>query len=282
MMKQQYLLLFFCMLFLQTAFAQSTNTVAKPKQKIYTADDLVFKVGERLTLVANYRWGIINTDVGEATMLVERESFRDTQYFNVRAYATTYKFWDNFFKVRDVYEGRFDVHTLRPLYFHRDIYEGDYKMVNTIYFNNDDYTIKASAKRENYPRRDTVLQGKPTTYDFISLFYNSRNIDFSSLTEGKTYPFSFVIDDEMFDLYYRFICKEEKNISGLGRFRCLKFAAKLVAGEVFKGDSEITIWITDDENRIPLLFESPVRVGKVSARLSKYSNLKYPLTSKIK
>ncbi|MCL2097446.1 MAG: DUF3108 domain-containing protein [Bacteroidales bacterium] len=281
-MKRQYILLLCCMLFRQTAFAQPTTTVDAPKLKTYTADDLVFKTGERLTLVANYRWGIINSDVGEATMLVEQESFRDTSYFVARAYATTYKFWDNFFKVRDVYEGRFDMHTLRPLYFYRDIHEGDYKMVNTIYFNNDNYTIKASAKREKYPRRDTVLQGTAATFDFISLFYNSRNIDFSTLSVGKTYPFSFVVDDEMFDLYYRFIGREEKNISGLGRFRCLKFAAKLVAGEVFKGDSEVTIWITDDENRIPLLFESPVRVGTVSARLSKYANLKYPLTSKIK
>ena len=281
-MKRQSLLLLFCVLFLQTAFSQSTTTPANPKQRIYTADDLVFKVGERLTLVANYRWGIISTDVGEATMLVEQESFRDTQYFNVRAYANTYKFWDNFFQVRDVYEGRFDIHTLRPLYFYRDIHEGDYRMINTMYFNNDNHTIKATVKRDKHPKKDTVLQGTPLTYDFISLFYNSRNIDFSSLAVGKTYPFSFVIDDEMFNLYYRFIGKEEKNISGLGRFRCLKFAAKLVAGEVFTGDSEVIIWITDDQNRVPLFLESPVKVGTVSARLSKYANLKYPLTSKIK
>jgi hypothetical protein len=281
-MKRQFILLLFKIFLSSTIFAQSTTKVDNSKLKVYTDDNLVFKVGERLTLVANYRWGIINADVGEATMLVEQESFRDTQYFVVRAYATTYKFWDNFFRVRDVYEGRFDTHTLRPLYFYRDIHEGDYKMLNTMHFNNDDNTIRITVQRDKRPKKDTVLQGTPITYDFISLFYNSRNIDFSSLTEGKTYPFSFVIDDEMFDLYYRFIGRAEKNISGLGRFRCLKFAAKLVAGEVFKGDSEITIWITDDENHVPLLFESPIRVGTVSARLSKYSNLKYPLTSKIK
>ena len=277
---KQYIFLFCCIFFLKTVSAQQTTVADKPK--IYTNDELVFKAGERLTLVANYRWGIINADVGEATMLIEQESFRDTQYFAVRVFATTYKFWDNFFRVRDIYEARFDAHTLRPLYFHRDIHEDDYKLWNTMYFNNDDYTIKSSSKRNTRPQKDTVLQGTATTCDLISLFFNSRQLDFSSLAVGKTYPFSFVIDDEIFNLYYRFIGREEKTISGLGRFRCLKFAAKLIAGEVFTGENELILWITDDENRMPLLLQSPVKIGTVSLRLSKYGNLKYPLTSKIK
>lgn len=277
-MKQQYLLLLLCLSFPGIVLAQS-KIVVKPK--IYTPEELVFQSGERLTLVANYRWGLISADVGEASMSIEAESFRDTHYFYVRAFATTYKFWDKFFQVRDVYEGHFDSRTLQPLYFHRNINEEGYKLLNTLWFNNENYTIKSSIKRNSSPRKDTVLQGNLSTFDLISLFFNSRNLDFSSLEPGKIYPFSFVIDDELYNLSYRFICREEKSISGLGRFRCLKFAARLVAGEVFTGENELNIWISDDANRIPLLIQSPVKVGTISARLSKYANLKYPLTSKI-
>ncbi|MDR0295436.1 MAG: DUF3108 domain-containing protein [Prevotellaceae bacterium] len=264
------------------AFTQSAATVANTEVKTYTADELAFKAGERLTLVANYKWGIISADVGEATMSLEKESFRDTNYYVARIFVTTYKFWDNFFRIRNIYEGRFDTRTLRPYYFHCDISEDDYRRLNTIYFDDRNYTIKASVKQNKKAKKDTVLQGTATTYDLISLFFNLQNLDFSDLKEGKIYPFSFVIDDEIFNLYYRFIGREEKNISGLGRFRCLKFAAKVVAGEVFTGDSDLVLWITDDENRIPLLMQSPIKVGTVSARLSKYANLKYPLASKIK
>jgi len=281
-MKRQYIFLLCCALLSQTVFAQSAATPTESAVKIYTDEELVFKAGERLTLVANYKWGIISADVGEATMAVEKESFRDTNYFAARIFVTTYKFWDNFFRIRNIYEGRFDTRTLRPYYFHCDISEDDYRRLNTIYFDDRDYTIKASVKQNKRPKKDTVLQGTPTTYDLISLFFNSRNLDFSDLTAGKIYPFSFVIDDEMFNLYYRFIGREEKNISGLGRFRCLKFAAKVVAGDVFTGESELMLWVTDDANRIPLLLQSPIKVGTVSARLSKFANLKYPLTSKIK
>ena len=43
---------------------------------------------------------------------------------------------------------------------------------------------------------------------------------------------------------------------GLGVFRTLKFAAKVVAGEVFTGEQEMIIWVSDDMNRVPLLFDS--------------------------
>ena len=61
----------------------------------------------------------------------------------------------------------------------------------------------------------------------------------------------------------------------------LKFAAKVVAGEVFKGEEEMIIWVSDDYNKVPLYFESPIIVGKVSGRLKRYSGLKYPLSSKL-
>lgn len=68
----------------------------------------------------------------------------------------------------------------------------------------------------------------------------------------------------------------------MGQFRTLKFAARVVAGEVFSGKEELTIWVTDDRNRVPLMFETPIKVGSVVGRLSTFKNLKHPLTSKIR
>jgi len=262
------------------AFAQE-QTECMPIREL-ESDDLAFQEGERLTIVANYKWGIINTDVGEATMMLTKETFRDTTYFYSRAYAKTYKFYDKFFTVRDVYEGRFLTKNLRPIYFHRDINEGGYLMKNTFVFNQNDYTINASVQRKTNPPKDTVLQGTACTFDFISLFYNSRNLDFDNFTEGQIIPISFVVDGEIYNISYRYEGIENKKVSGLGTFRCVKIAAKPVAGEVFDGKNELHIWITDDKNRIPVLIETPIVVGRVSARISKYENLKWPLTSKIK
>ncbi|MDR1681378.1 MAG: DUF3108 domain-containing protein [Prevotellaceae bacterium] len=267
---------------LLSAFAATAQNDTCAPARDLRPEELAFAGGEQLTIVANYKWGLINTDVGEATISLSEERFRDTTYFYARAYAKTYKFYDNFFTVRDVYEARFLVRNLRPIYFHRHINEGGYQMKNTFTFNDADYTINASVQRKTNPAKDTVIQGKACTFDVISLIYNFRHLDFANLDPNRTVPISFAVDAGVYDIYYRYIGRETKKISGLGTFNCIKIAAKPVAGDVFDGKNEIHIWISDDENHVPLLIETPIIVGRVSARLSRYSGLKYPLTSRVR
>ena len=63
--------------------------------------------------------------------------------------------------------------------------------------------------------------------------------------------------------------------------RLNRFAAKAETGESFDDGSEFFIWISDDRNKIPIFFESPIRVGSVRAYISSYEGLRYPLESKV-
>ena len=54
-----------------------------------------------------------------------------------------------------------------------------------------------------------------------------------------------------------------------------------IAGNVFKEDSKMTVWVSDDQNRIPVLIESPVSVGSVKVVLKSYKGLKYDFTAKV-
>ena len=68
-----------------------------------------------------------------------------------------------------------------------------------------------------------------------------------------------------------------KKIKGLGRYDALVISPELITGDVFPEGSEMKVYASDDENRIPLLIESPVSVGSVKAILKSYSGLKYDL-----
>jgi hypothetical protein len=54
----------------------------------------------------------------------------------------------------------------------------------------------------------------------------------------------------------RVFWEETKNVSGLGRVKCLKFGFEVVAGDVFSGDSDCSA-DSDDDNRIPGYFSAP-------------------------
>ena len=68
----------------------------------------------------------------------------------------------------------------------------------------------------------------------------------------------------------------------MGKFICLKFQPQLVAGTIFKEDANMTIYVTDDKNKIPLVIESEVLVGSIKASIRDWSGIRNKLTSKIK
>lgn len=122
----------------------------------------------------------------------------------------------------------------------------------------------------------------PCTFDLPTLFYFARNMDFDVIQPGKRYPMTFAIDDEVFNVYFILYGRETIKVKGLGTVKTIKFAAKLLEGEVFKGEADMMIWVTDDDNRLPVYFEAPLLVGVAKGRMSSYENLKYPFTSLIK
>ncbi len=242
--------------------------------------DLPYVPEESLTYVVNYKWGAINTDVGEA---VTSLSYIDSLgLFHSVIKGRTYKFYDIIFKVREHFESKFFDTPFRPHYFYRDTREGKYRIKNTFHFEKDTNLVHATIQKYDREPKDTLLVGTGETFDIPALFYKVRTMDFDSVSIGVKQPISFAIDDDVYNFYFILIGKEVKKVRGLGTFNTLKFAVRLVAGSVFTGEDDMFIWVTDDENKVPLLFESPIIVGRVQGRLSEYSNLKGPLTSKIK
>jgi hypothetical protein len=67
-----------------------------------------------------------------------------------------------------------------------------------------------------------------------------------------------------------------------GRFRSIKIKPLLVKGTMFEGGEKMTVWVSDDPNRLILRIESPITVGSVKVDMMKYKNLRHPLTSLIK
>jgi hypothetical protein len=117
--------------------------------------------------------------------------------------------------------------------------------------------------------------------DVISAVYHARNIDFDRYKPEDKIPFSMFIDDKVYNLYIRYIGKEEVKTK-YGRFRAIKLKPMLIKGNAFSGGEKMTLWVSDDPNHIPLRIESPISVGSVKVDMMGYANLRYPLSSKLK
>ena len=107
-------------------------------------------------------------------------------------------------------------------------------------------------------------------------------MDIDNIVPGEKYPMTFAIDDDVYNVYFILYGRERIKVKGLGTVDTIKFAARLLAGEVFNGEEDMMIWVSDDDNRIPVQFEAPILVGTASGRLKSFSGLKHPFTSLVK
>jgi hypothetical protein len=106
-------------------------------------------------------------------------------------------------------------------------------------------------------------------------------VDFSKYKPEDKIPFQMFLDNEVFNMYIRYLGKETVKTQ-YGRFRAVKFKPLLLKGTIFEGGEKMTVWVSDDPNRVVLRVESPIVVGKVKIDMMSYRNLKHPLTSLVK
>lgn len=247
-------------------------------------EELAFHAGERMDFILHYKWGSINADVGTATVTLDSLTFNGQKAFRCTAVGKTKKFYDVFFKVRENFSSWFTRDGLRPLKFTRDTYEGGYEARNTYLYKWDaaEPHIAADVYTSKMGQKSMQLPLTPCTYDLPALFFFARNMDIENVEPGKRYPMTFAIDEEVYNVYFILHGRETIKVKGLGTVKTIKFAAKLLEGEVFKGEEDMTIWVSDDENRLPVCFEAPLLVGVAAGRMSGYDGLKSPFTSLVK
>jgi hypothetical protein len=241
-----------------------------------------FESGEEITYTVAYNWFIIWTEVGEVTFRVNETTIFNEPCLHLAGKGTTYSSWDWFFKVRDRYESWVHPVTLKPYFFIRDVNEGGYKFRYKYIFNRTKGYALTSYTRPGKPEKMDTVDITECTFDMISISYYSRNIDYTRYKPGDTIPVTILLDNILENIYFRYQGIENIKIRRFGEFECIKFSVFLVAGSVFKGGEYMSIWVTNDKNRIPLYAESPIIIGSIKARITSIEGNKYALTSKIR
>lgn len=231
-----------------------------------------FQADEQVTFNVYYAVAGIYVNAGTATFTATLDRMNNHVVYHVVGDGKTNSSYDWIYKVRDVYESYIDTATLQPLKFTRSISEGGYKKYENITFNK---TANTAVTGEG------VFKVPGCVQDVVSSMYYARNIDFDKYKPEDKIPFSMFLDNEVFNMYVRYLGKETVK-TRYGRFNAIKIKPLLLKGTIFEGGENMTVWISDDANHIPLRVESPIVVGSVKIDMMSYRNLRHPLTSLIK
>ncbi len=234
-------------------------------QQITAINEPVFKVGEQLNYSLKYGF----FTAAETVIKVEEsdKKFGDNPAFHIVADSKTAGTFDVFYKVRNRYETYVDQATLEPYFYTENRHESNYRHTDNVTFNHADNKITANKG---------VFPFKGQVFDFLSAYYFSRGIDVSKMQIGEKFELQYFLEDGVHTLTISYVGREKVN-SPLGSFNCLKFNPTIIPGRIFKKNSKLYLWITDDKNRIPVKAHVDLIVGSVTMDLTGAQNLKYPL-----
>jgi hypothetical protein len=154
--------------------------------------------------------------------------------------------------------------------------------MNRFTFDYEDSLIYSQTENSDKSYSEDTLKLIQKLYDVISGVYYVRNIDFDKYEINDTIPIRMIIDNEIFELYIRYLGKEILKTHNKQIFNTIKFSALLIEGTIFRGGEDLYVWVSDDLNRIPILVEAKILIGSVKATLRSTENLKFPLSSEIK
>jgi hypothetical protein len=241
-------------------------------------ENSTFLVGEEITYKLFYNWNILWLSAGEVVFRVEES---EDQY-HIVVTGRTYKSYEWFFKVNDRFETYIDKKSLLPTLFIRDIKEGKYRRYNKFIFDQKNNKVRFFKGKTSEDLVETELDLDPCMHDLVSILYHIRNRKFDDFEVGDVFPVSVFLEEE-YNLKVKVTGKnEKKRVKGRGLHMTHQFIPEVIAGEVFNEKDQMKVWVSADENKIPLLIESPVSVGKIKAVLKEYKGLKYDMNSRIR
>ncbi|HKW13239.1 MAG TPA: DUF3108 domain-containing protein [Candidatus Krumholzibacteria bacterium] len=213
-----------------------------------------FGAGEKLVFSVQY--GLVTA--GEATLEVRNlAAIGGRPAYRIVSDARTNDFFSKIFSVRDRYESYMDTTALHSLRYEKHLREGKFKRDDAVDFDQ-------TGHRAVY--KDKTVPIPPRTQDVLSALYYIRTlplvvgqaISLANHTDGKNYP-----------LVVKVLGREHVKVDA-GEFDCIIVEPILRGPGVFTQQGRLTVWLTDDRRRLPVLMKSKVVIGHVAAVLKSY------------
>lgn len=226
-----------------------------------------FQAGEWLKFRIHY--GIFNASF--ATLHLKTDELNGKQVYHAVGEGRTTGLARAFFKVDDLYESYFSMDSIQPYRFIRKIDEGGYTKDVAIDF---DYGENKAIIRDNKHQKTSFLDVHKDIQDLVSASYYLRNnYNPKNYAVGEFLDMDMLFDNNIFKFRLKYLGKEVLRTK-FGKVECLKFRPFVQAGRIFKESESLTLWVSNDLNRIPVRIKADLAVGSLKADLDAFNGLR--------
>ncbi len=232
-----------------------------------------FTFGEELQFEVSYGW----LNLAEARLQIGRRAVQEQSrpHFKIDAYGKTKGAATIFGKVNDNWGTHLDTSTLLPSLSYRHIEEGKYRKNEKVYFDQKN----RKARMELYDRDNRTLKEARefslpgNVQDLVSGFYYLRSMNLTDLKKGQVVLITGFFDKEIYNLKLIFEGTEQIQTS-LGLMDTYIFSPMIPQNKLFRGDYPVKVWVTKDQNKIPVKIKANLFIGSLNIDISSAKGLR--------
>lgn len=219
---------------------------------------------EDLNYKVTYKWGLIHTQAGRATLSLRNNGNK----YTATLVGRTEDWADHIYPVRDTLYSEM-THNFTPIKYVKIANENrkyireqiDYIVVGNNYTGNcSRYRIKKGDT--DFSTETSTLHSTGTTVDILSVFYYLRTLDFPSMKNGEKETINIFSGKrkEILEIMYK--GRETINIDKK-KYDTHHISFKFASEDGKKTSDDIETWISADSQRIPIKLEGCLAIGKI-------------------
>lgn len=244
----------------------------------------VLNVGERVSYQLYYNLGFIWVNAGTVDFRIKKANWNQQQAWQLSMVGRTAPSFDGMFTVRDTMISYVDSSTLIPYKSYKCTHEDSWHGIDIHSFSpkSTGFKVTTQLMRKGEWKPTVVDETTECGFDILTSIYRLRCLEgLESFKAGKKMEVSIRLDDGEYRVYLTYLGKEYIKLHKTGSFQAHAFSLSLVAGKVFKRGDVLKMWISTDGNNLPLMIESPIRVGKIKAVFKEAKQTRFPAAKPI-
>jgi len=216
-----------------------------------------FEVGEKLEYTLT--WGEI--PAGFTVMeITERVKSDGKDAYHIVSSTRSNKFVSSFYKVNSVIDSYVDILKINTLKVQITEHTGRRKRHQIMLFDPGKGAVRISSNGA-----ESVHKVPSDVYDSVSVIYYLRT---QELSPGKQIRVNTFSNAKLYDVTIDVLKRETLTIDSKS-FDTIKVHSLIMDNALFKSKGETFIWLTDDEQKVPVRIQTRIQAGSINATLTK-------------
>ncbi|MDY9917772.1 Protein of unknown function [Porphyromonadaceae bacterium KH3R12] len=236
-----------------------------------------FASGEDIKYDLYLNLGFFNARAGRGSLSVTEANYRGENAYKMVMLFNTSGLAGSLYTVNDTLTSFIDK-DIRPLLFTKEAFEGkDYSVERQSYtYDGDKVKIRAFRVMNGKEQFDEVVTTEYCTYDYLSVLPYIRNLDYADMRPGDRHHIRFIAGRKPVNMYVNYQGISSVKANNGKNYEVINLTMTILDDAFSNQKEALKASLTNDENRIPVIIDTTLRIGSIKAVLRDVSGTRHP------